>query len=355
VPVAGHAQAGVDAGFEQRLIEATRPIAEHYLASALHHLFTRGIFEELATRTEPVPIAALAAIGSLDAHRLRGLLWFLANEGVVTVAGGGVALTPRGRQYGEFRAWYTMMIGGYTSTLEQIGRALPEGSAFCTRNGRFVGLGSCEVSRFDGMPITRTLLERAGVDCREVLDLGCGNGLYLVEFCRQFPGIRAWGGEPDPGAYAEAVGIVEQTGMGDRIQLENRSATEFLHNPPAACAPDLIVLGYVLHEVLAQDGADAVVKLLAGIVERFPDINIVVVEVANEVDNPAIMRHGLATNFWNPYFLLHAFTPQRLEKQAYWDALFQSAGLSIVDLITTDPAVDSTGLELGYLLRKPKA
>jgi 2-ketoarginine methyltransferase len=42
-----------------------------------------------------------------------------------------------------------------------------------------------------------------------------------------------------------------------------------------------------------------------------------------------------------------------LETRAYWEKLFAEAGLSIVGFTTTDPHVDSTGLELGYLLRGP--
>jgi 2-ketoarginine methyltransferase len=350
-PIADHAQAFVDPGFEQRLIEATRPIAEHYLALALHHVFDTGVFDELARREQAVPIASVAATLGMDEHRLRGLLLFLANEGVVTVEDDAAALTAKGRQYGEFRPWYTMMIGGYTSTVQQIGEALPEGSPTCGRVGRYVGLGSCQVSRFDGMPITRTLLSKAGVECREMLDLGCGNGLYLVDFCRDMPEIRAWGAEPDRGGYEEALRLVDQAGMSDRIRLRNSSATEFLLDPPAECNPDLIVFGFVLHEILAQEGEEAVVGLLGAVVERFPQINLVVVEVAEAIDDPATMRHGLARNFWNPYYLIHYFTPQRLEKRPFWERIFDMAGLRVVDLITTDPAVDSTGVELGYLLR----
>jgi 2-ketoarginine methyltransferase len=349
--VASHAHAFVDPGFERRLIEATRPIAEHYLAFALHHLFESGAFDLLA-QADGAAIAFAADALGLDEHRLRGLLLFLANEGVVTVEDDAVALTAKGRLYGEFRPWYTMMIGGYAPTLGQIGNALVRGAPACTRDGRYVGLGSCQVARFDGMPITRTLLSRAGVDCREILDLGCGNGLYLVDFCRDLPGVRAWGAEPDRGGYEEALELVERSGLSDRIRMRQCSATEFLRDPPAACDPDLIVFGYVLHEVLEQEGEQGVVELLRAVADRFPRINVVVIEVANAIDDPGVMRHGLATNFWNPYFLIHYFTPQRLERRSFWERVFALAGLDVVDLITTDPAVDSTGLELGYLLRK---
>ncbi|WET76263.1 2-ketoarginine methyltransferase [Amycolatopsis sp. QT-25] len=342
-----------DSGFEQRLIDGIRPIAEHFLAGALHHLFDTGVFDALAARPDGRTPEALAEDLSLEPERLTGLLRYLANEGVIAFDGDTARLTTRGRGYGEFRAWYTMMIGGYTSTLSQMGPALRRGSAYCTREGRYVGLGSCEVSRYDGMPMTRELLARAGADCGELLDLGCGNGLYLVDFCRSMPELRAWGVEPDPGGYQEARELVGEAGLSDRVQVINASATDFFAAPPEGCRPDLTVLAFVLHEILAQRGRTAVVELLQGLVKAFPALNVVVIEVADESADPAIMRHGLATNFWNPYYLIHSFTEQQLEKKSFWDELFEDAGLTTVAFVTTDETVDSTGLELGYLLRGP--
>jgi 2-ketoarginine methyltransferase len=354
VPRDGHPGTGLeglDPSFELRLIDGIRPISEHFLAAALHHLFDTGLYDELAAHPDGMPLDGLADTLGLDRYRLEGFLRYLANEGVVAVSDGSATLTGKGRGYGEFRPWYTMLIGGYSTTVAQIGHALRRGAPSCTRDGRYVGLGSCQISRYDGIPITRDLLGRNGLDCRQVLDLGCGNGLYLVEFCQAVPGVTAWGAEPDAGGYAEAQLLVKQAGLTDRIRLVHTSATGFLADPPADCTPDLIVFGYVLQEILAQDGEERVVRLLRDVVDRFPGIDIVVVEVAAGIADPGVMRHGLARNFWNPYFLIHYFTDQRLETRRYWDELFARAGLRIVDVVSTDPRVDSTGLELGYLLR----
>jgi 2-ketoarginine methyltransferase len=364
-----HAEAGVDAGFEQRVVEAIRPIAEYYLASCLHHLFASGVFDYLADTEQPVPVATVASALGLDTDRLLGLLLFLANEGVVTienstvldnstvlenstVGDSAVVLTSKGRGYEEVRGWYTMMIGGYGTTMTLLGQTMAAGAPPTqVREGRFVGLGSCQVSRYDGLPVTRTLLDRAGISAKEILDLGCGNGIYLVDLCQQMPGVRAWGAEPDFGGYSEAVEYVKHAGMSERIQLRNCTANEFLAEPPAGCNPDVIVFGFVLHEILAQRDATAVRDLLRSVAKAFPQINIVVIEVSPEAGNPRLMQHPMARNFWNPYLLLHTFTEQRLEHREFWEALFADAGLRIADLITTDPAVDSSGLELGYLLK----
>ena len=351
-PIAGTAEAKVYKNFEHRLIEGIRPIAEHYLATCLHHIFTTGIYDELASHDEAISIMHVADTLNMDVQRLSGLLLFLANEGVVSVVEDNVSLTEKGYQYGEFKAWYTIMIGGYATTVDQIGSALFKGNDFCSRAGRYVGLGSCEMSRYDGMPITKTLLKRSHLACKEILDLGCGNALYLVDFCRNMPGIKAWGVEPNAGGYDEACQLVKKHGMEGSISLHHASSIEFLKQVPSDCNPDLIVFGFVLHEILAQENKAAIIKLLKALTNKFNEINIIVIEVINEIDNPNYMQHGLAKNFWNPYYLLHYFTRQKLEKKKFWESLFKSAGLKIVDLITTDPNVDSSGLELGYLLRK---
>ena len=289
----------------------------------------------------------------MDVERLTGLLLYLSNEGIVQInKDHTVFLTEKGKSYGEFKAWYTIMIGGYSTTISQIGSSITKKAPFCTRDSRYVGLGSCEMSRFDGMPITKTLLEKNHLKCSEILDLGCGNALYLVDFCRSMPELRAWGAEPSPGGYEEACRLVHDAGMDDRISLYNSSSIEFLKQAPDTCQPDLIVLGFVLHEILAQEGEEAVIHFLKSLVDRFPKINIIVIEVINEIDNPVFMRHALAKNFWNPYYLIHYFTLQKLEKKHFWERLFGLAELNIADHITTDFNVDSSLLEWGYLLKR---
>jgi 2-ketoarginine methyltransferase len=345
---------GVDRGFEQRLADGIRPISELFLACSLHHLFSTGVYDALARRDEPQDIGDLADELDLDTGRLGGFLRYLANEGIVTVDGDHALLCPKAHSYAEFRSWYTFLVGGYATTAQQLGQALRRGSDFCTRNGRDVGVGSCEIARYDGMPMTQTLLADAAVRPRCILDLGCGDALYLIDMCRRMPDATAWGAEPDEEAFKQAQAHVEAEGLQDRIRLVNTSAQEFLAAPPAECAPDTIVFGYVLQEVLGQQGEETVVGMLRSVVSAFPRINIVVIEVADEVANPSVMRHALARNFWNIYYLVHSFTNQRLESRAFWERLFEKAGLVWHGLVTTPVNADSTGVELGYLLRGPE-
>ncbi|WZB72469.1 hypothetical protein WJ968_14835 [Achromobacter xylosoxidans] len=64
------------------------------------------------------------------------------------------------------------------------------------------------------------------------------------------------------------------------------------------------------------------------------------------------MEHGLAKAYYNPYYLIHEFTEQRLMTDAWWQSLYEEAGLKIVNHDYPDEAVDSTRLEIGYLLKR---
>jgi 2-ketoarginine methyltransferase len=342
---------GVDGAFELRLINAIKPISEHFLAMNLYHFFDTGIYDQLAILGRPEPITDLAHRLELDLVRLRSFLVYLANEGVVIVHDDIVSLTQRAESSAEFRSWYTFLIGGYAPTVAGIGDALRAGAPPCPRNGAKVGVGSCEIARYDGIPMLVSLLQNAGITPHVVLDLGCGNGLYLVEVCRQFPHITAWGIEPDPAGFGEAQRLIKNENLDERVRLINTSAERFLADPPTECLPDLVVFGYVLQEILGQRDEDSVVQQLRSVVTSFPQIDIAVIEVADESANPTVMRHQLARRFWNAYYLIHPFTRQRLESRVFWENLFRTAGLACRETVTTPAAVDSTGVELGYLLR----
>ncbi|MCR8844953.1 2-ketoarginine methyltransferase [Paenibacillus sp. SC116] len=335
---------------EGRLIEATHPIRQHVLAVALYHLFDTGLFDAL-NGVEPTTAAQCAEHLRMDESKLTGFFKYLKVEGIIEEQGETYMLTSKGQEYSDFRAWYIMLIGGYANTFFQIGEKLYQNSGWATRDAMKVGVGSCGISHYDAIPLTSSLMKQVENGCSKLLDLGCGNGMYLVEFCKQFPSIEAWGTEPSVGGYQEAKRLIQESGLAERVRISNFGAIEFFEQD-IDYEPDFIVLGFVLHEILGQEGEDGVIQFLNTVTTRYPDINMIIIEVDNRIDDPAIMRHGLSLAYYNPYYLLHYFTEQKLETESYWDNLFDRCGLEIVAKESTDPNIDSTGLEIGYLLKK---
>ena len=154
---------------------------------------------------------------------------------------------------------------------------------------------------------------------RTLLDLGCGNAMYLVEFCKTMPQLRAYGVEPSRDACLSAERIIAAEGLSDRIKVINKSVRDFLEGKEDL-KPDVMVLGFVLHEILGQEGKAGVIDFLKTVTARYPAINLIVIEVDNQAANPTIMEHGLAKAYYNPYYLIHEFTEQRLMTDAWWQS-----------------------------------
>lgn len=346
-----HAVSNVDEEFERELIEWLQPIRGFALAFALQHLLETGIYDELAVSSEGIDIGEHARNRGYSLRRLRGLLAYLANEQVVSIHGDIATLTARGRGLSKFRSWYELLIGGYAQSFEQLGRALSKGSPAVTRDQGKVGIGSCGMSHFDAIPLTQSLLKHIP-KLEVLLDLGCGNGRYLVELCNANPGIRAIGVEPSADGFEDAQRLIVDAGYQDRIQLHRLSAQEFFETGNRDWTPDVLILGFVLHEILGQGGQDQVITFLKTVIDRYPAIQLIVIEVDDRIQDPMVMQHGLAKAYYNPYYLLHYFTGQRLERLGYWEELFARVGLRILAQATTDPRVDSTGLEVGYLVAR---
>ena len=334
---------------EQDLITAIEPIRGFVLASMTYHFFDRGVFDYLRDKG-PASVTRIAGDLHLNAKKLRGLMDYLVNENLLFRQEDDYRLCERSLQLHRFRGWYTMLIGGYGGTFLQMGSVLGADAGWATRDAAKVGIGSCEISHFDAMPLTRSLMSKAPGRKRNLLDLGCGNALYLAEFCQANPELHALGVEPDRGGYEAGLATIRRYGLEDRVSLVNQGAVEFMKSE-IPFDPDFLILGFVLHEIVGSEGRASTVEFLRSIISRFPQIRLIVIEVDERSQEPRIMQHGLSRAYYNPYYLLHNFTAQQLLPHATWLELFAEAGLEVLATESTSEQVDSTGLEIGYLLR----
>ncbi|HEY1620351.1 MAG TPA: methyltransferase domain-containing protein [Streptosporangiaceae bacterium] len=336
---------------EEVLIDCLEPFKGFVLSTIIFALYDKGLDRDLA---RGCTLAELAARRDLDPERTAAFLDYLVAAGLVSHdSAGAFRLTDTGRKYGEARAWYEMMVGGYGTTFLSLGDHLAAGSAPAPRVGRYVGTGSCGISLHDSIPLLRRLLTETGRDYRRLVDLGCGSGVYLTELCQDYPKLSAVGIEPDAGAARQAREWVAAQPAGDRVTVEQTDALDWLAAAAAAQQPpDLAVLAFVIHEILGQAGEGGVRKFLTELFTHAPDLDLAIVDIDLCSADAAAMAHGLAQNYYNAYFLMHPFTRQRLKPREWWEALFADCGLEIVTSGLTDPAMDSTGIEVGWLLRR---
>ncbi|MFD7464761.1 2-ketoarginine methyltransferase [Streptomyces tendae] len=329
----------MDEGFELRLIEALQPVRGFALAQGIHHLFTSGLYERVAAG--PQRVADVADSLELDPSRTAGFLRYLANEDYVTLSGDIVALTDKGRALGAYRPWYELLVGGYAETFQQVTDVL-RGKGYASRDGRMVGVGSCGISAFDALPLVRELVSDLPAAPTSVVDLGCGDGTFLTDLVDGTGTATGIGVDPFAPETSAVAGIsFVRSGATDFVRRDTRDDPD-----PSR----LFLAAFLLQEVLEQEGRGAVVELVRGALRQGG--HLAVVEVDHRPADPRVMRHGLGLAYYNPYYLLHVLTEQRLETDEFWQELFEEAGARLVSRRLVDVRVDSTGLEVGYLLTR---
>ncbi|WP_328428162.1 2-ketoarginine methyltransferase [Streptomyces sp. NBC_00443] len=331
----------MDEGFELRLIEALQPVRGFALAQGIYHLFSSGLYERIADG--PQSVQEVAAALELDAARTSGFLRYLANENYVTLRGDTVALTEKGRGLGPYRPWYELLVGGYAETFQQVTHVL-RGKGYASRDGRLVGIGSCGISAYDALPLVRELMSDLPATPDSIVDLGCGDGTFLADLVGDSGTVTGIGVDPYAPEESSAAGL----------DFVRSGATDYVRNTVASDAePDssgLCLAAFLLQEILEQEGRSAVVELVRAALRHSG--HLAVVEVDHRPADPQVMQHGLGLAYYNPYYLLHVLTEQRLETDQFWQDLFREAGASVVSRRVVDPRVDSTGLEVGYLLSR---
>lgn len=332
---------------ELRLVETLQPVRGMFLAQVAEFGLRSGLFERIDGAG--LPADDLAEGLGWSGERLRGLLRYLAVEGVVTDPEGSPALTARGREILTFRAWYELLVGGYGSSLSDLDALMRSDQEYAGRDGAMVGKGSCGISRYDAIPMVRQLLGGADRQGGVLVDLGCGDGTFLLDLCTglELPGIGVDPHEPSVVAAREQAG---RRGMAEQVRFDVGTAQDFVKSSVEDRDP-CFVAAFSLQEVLEQQSRDAVVSTVRTILD-VPGAQLVVVEVDHRPTDASVMHHGLGTAYYNPYYLLHQVTEQRLETRAFWAEVFAEAGAAVVAEASPDPRVDSTGLELGYLLRR---
>ena len=340
---------------EERLISGLQPIRQFVLAQALYYFMDIGIQEVIASSRHSFTIEDLAKKFNLHEGRLRGFIQYLANEGfVLLVDGDTVALTAAGEEISDFRPWYTLLVGGYAQTLLQLPTVFQAGGAYADRDSARVGVGSCGISQHDALPMTRRLLDRIVDRPRTLVDIGCGDGSYLIELCRSITAVRGIGIEPDPASAVAARQLADLHGIAHRIDVQVGTAT-VLPSLEGYPGPLCFITAFVLQEMLAQEGRAAVVRMFSTIFENHPDASWIVIEVDHRPDDARVMSHALGLAYYNLYYLIHQLTEQRLEPVRFWEQVYRDAGLRVVAREYPDPSYDSLRLKVGFLLVSNKS
>jgi 2-ketoarginine methyltransferase len=334
--------------FQPELAKTLGYIRGFVASKVIWQMMQAGVLQDLRNQRS---LREIADEKGFDPNLLRTVFEYLVVEDILVKEGPAESPTFRLSAYGArfsiYEGWFNILIGGYENVFSNISAMLREGAGTHARNGKWVGTGSCQISRYDTIPITKEFIRRVKPTATNIVDFGCGNALYLCTLARELDDIRAVGIEPDRGAYEAGLQKIRELGLEDRVRLVNVDALDYEIREE----PDFILMGFVLQEIIGQIGREALVTYLRRMGRKFSRSYLMVMEVDYDIDNRAVMRSDVGMGYYNPYFLLHPFTNQLLLPKKSWDHIFAEAGYEIVIDEVTSPKADPTGLGICYVLK----
>ncbi len=239
---------------ERTLRKHLQPIRGIALSHAIYAALEVGLIDQIA-REPRISVAELALRCGLASQRVRALMFYFQNEGLVEIdPAAHVSLTPAGTELLSVRPWYQLLVGGYSATFGQLSKTLRDQSLYATRDGASVAVGSCGISQFDALPMVRQLLLHLSSPLATLVDIGCGDGSFLGELARDMPGLQAIGIEPDAAAREAFRNTVDELRLTNLISIPG-GATDLPDLTPYS-TPRCLMTAFVLQEVLEQEGRD---------------------------------------------------------------------------------------------------
>src|SRR5580765_247487 len=188
-------------------------IAPFYTTRTLQTLFNVGFFDELQ-RDGTVDVPSFAEAHQLDEKILQSLVDSLYALRILDKRGTAYVLDHKGRVIVEVaRGWFEGVYGyeGVYHSLEPLLRKELVYGRDVDRKNDFVAKGRGHIENWVFFPIAIDLLTRR--KCRRVLDLGCGDGIFLRHLCAANPSIRGVGVEISREALADGEELMRQAGL----------------------------------------------------------------------------------------------------------------------------------------------
>lgn len=198
------------------------------------------------------------------------------------------------------------------------------------RRTDWVGIGSGRLCQQLPYPVLGDLVARHGAN--RVLDLGCGDGAFLVWMLKRIPGLQAVGLDLDGPTAELAQRTITAAGVGDRARIACGDMFELvrdgdlLRRVPELAKIDTITVCDTFHEYLWQ-GEQPVVEFLRGVKKRYPGLTVVMGDFCVQ-DEQWLRKHPIASL---EHHLWHDLTRQRLISEQQWHNVFDQAGLHAVE------------------------
>jgi len=300
-------------------------ISGSFSTYVIQTLFNIGFFDEIR-KNGRLRVEEFSRRYQIDAKTLRVLCDYLYCIRILRRNGEEYALDSDGRLLVDTaRGWFEATYGyqDVYCELENILRKQKEYGRDVFRKPVLVASGSGRMEQMVHFPLAIDLIAKNRFT--KVVDLGCGDGRFLIDLCRHLPEVTGYGIDLSPEAVTYGQEQVKQAGLEARITLFNQDITKITRLPEPLSKVDAVTTFLVLHEILFR-GEQVLIGFLKDFRRLFPGVPLIVFEVIRASLEETRRTTGMSAQ----YYLQHDLTGQSLVDGPKWRELFQAAGFETI-------------------------
>lgn len=301
-------------------------ISHYNLAKVLTALYKSGLIGELKAQ-EPIKIEK---IKGFNQYLLSHLVRYLSIHGLLTVNENGYYLTGKGKAVlsDESIAQLCFYSEAYDTVTSNIDKFLTNQLTYgrdLIRDGKSLGV-HCDTLFKEYH--TETVLEALqNLECKKILDIGCGGGQFLIDACKksQVMGIGLDISEP---AIAYANESAQKNNLKERLHFVVGDAFDLSTWTDECFKAEILTGTGVVHEHF-RDGEIAVINILNTYSQLLSERGFKAI-ILGEPE----LRYDLIKSDSDLY-LVHIFTAQGFPRhREEWLDLFQKTKLKCEDVYT---------------------
>ncbi len=302
--------------------------ARGYIASCVISALRNVGFFEALDREGTVNVMRFSEKYSYDGFSLRVLCEYLYTIGLLNKTQQGYKWSHKGHAtyhlgYGVFD-----LLHAYAPIFENLEPIIKSEKLYGSdifRRSKFVASGSAGIARFLPFPVAKKILR--GANAKHVLDLGCGNGEFLVDTCRELQ-IFGIGIDTSAEAIADAIQLAKRTGVTDLVQFEQADIFDVSAIAKKFPGVDYVTSMFVLHEFIPR-GTSYVIELLSSIRSAFPHAKLLICELGKRYSK--ILRQNPTA--LAEHHCLHAISNQGVISSRQWKRILSRAEYLVTDEI----------------------
>jgi Methyltransferase domain len=289
-----------------------------YLVPALLFLDRIGVLNQLRTK-RAIPLSELV-VPDVDSLLFRSIIRYFKAKELLNEADGQLLVTVEGLELFNL-ADLALLHGSYLDGICWMGARAPLGP-MPERDFEYDVKASSRLSLRHGT-FAKVADFVATCNASLLIDLGCGDGAFLIEVSCKQKALQSVGVDASPVAVRLAETKVERARLDERIKVivgDLREPEMWLREIPDS-GKVCVTATFVMHELTSSP--ENVSRLFLALGSRFREYTLILTELYST--NPVQLREYRGSHL-PEFFFLHELTNQKLLSEQEWGSVLTENG-----------------------------